>query len=93
VRSLARTWTTDLKARRIRVNAISPGSINAEGLGGLFGPAEAGQDRLKGTGSTVPRGWMGNLVEIAKAALFLASDDSSLVPKIELMFDGGFAQG
>src|SRR5258706_2278090 len=92
VRSFARTWTTDLKARRIRVHAISPGPIDTEGLRELLGSAQAGQDRLKSIGSTVPLGRMGTGDEIAKAAVFLASDDSSFVTGIELFVDGGFAQ-
>jgi NAD(P)-dependent dehydrogenase (short-subunit alcohol dehydrogenase family) len=92
VRSFARTWTTDLKARRIRVNAISPGPIDTEGLRELVGSAGAGQDRLKSLGSIVPLGRLGNPDEIAKAVVFLASDDSSFVTGIELFVDGGFAQ-
>jgi NAD(P)-dependent dehydrogenase (short-subunit alcohol dehydrogenase family) len=92
VRSFARTWTTDLKARKIRVNAISPGPIDTEGLRELLGSAQAGQDRLKSIGSTVPLGRLGNPDEIAKAVVFLASDDSSYVTGIELFVDGGFAQ-
>ena len=92
VRSFARTWTTDLKARRIRVNAISPGPIDTEGLRELLGSSKTGQDRLNSIGSTVPLGRLGNPDEIAKAAVFLASDDSSFVTGIELFVDGGFAQ-
>jgi NAD(P)-dependent dehydrogenase (short-subunit alcohol dehydrogenase family) len=92
VRSFARTWTTDLKDRRIRVNAISPGPIDTEGLRELVGSSQTGQDRLKGLSSSVPLGRMGNPDEIAKAAVFLASDDSSFVTGIELFVDGGFAQ-
>jgi NAD(P)-dependent dehydrogenase (short-subunit alcohol dehydrogenase family) len=92
VRSFARTWTTDLKARRIRVNAISPGPIDTEGLRELFGSSEIGQDRLKSISSVVPLGRIGSSDEIAKAAVFLASDDSSFVTGIELFVDGGFAQ-
>jgi NAD(P)-dependent dehydrogenase (short-subunit alcohol dehydrogenase family) len=92
VRSFARTWTTDLKVRRIRVNAISPGPIDTEGLRELLGSAQAGQDRLRSIGSSVPLGRMGTGDEIAKAAVFLASDDSSFVTGIELFVDGGFAQ-
>jgi NAD(P)-dependent dehydrogenase (short-subunit alcohol dehydrogenase family) len=92
VRSFARTWTTDLKARRIRVNAISPGPIDTEGLRDLVGSSQAGQDRLKGLASAVLLGRMGNPDEIAKAVVFLASDDSSFVTGIELFVDGGFAQ-
>jgi len=92
VRSFARTWTTDLKARRIRVNAISPGPIDTEGLRELLGSTQAGQDRLKSLSSLVPLGRIGSADEIAKAALFLASDDSSFITGIELFVDGGFAQ-
>jgi NAD(P)-dependent dehydrogenase (short-subunit alcohol dehydrogenase family) len=60
IRSFARTWTTDLKGRRIRVNAISPGPIDTEGLRELVGSAQAGPDRLKSLSSVVPMGRMGN---------------------------------
>jgi NAD(P)-dependent dehydrogenase (short-subunit alcohol dehydrogenase family) len=92
VRSFARTWTTDLKTRRIRVNAISPGPIDTEGLRELVGSSQAGQDRLKNLGSLIPIGRIGTGDEIAKAAVFLASDDSSFITGIELFVDGGFAQ-
>ncbi|MCU1307564.1 MAG: putative dehydrogenase like protein [Acidobacteriaceae bacterium] len=92
VRSFARTWTTDLKGRRIRVNAISPGPIDTEGLRGLVGSDEVGQERLKGLSSMVPLGRLGTSDEIAKVAVFLASDDSSFVTGAELFVDGGFAQ-
>jgi len=92
VRSFARTWTTDLKTRRIRVNAISPGPIDTEGLRELVGSSQAGQDRLKNLGSLIPMGRIGTGDEIAKAAVFLASDDSSFITGIELFVDGGFAQ-
>ena len=68
VRSFARTWTTDLKARRIRVNAISPGPIDTEGLRELLGSNEAGQDRLKSISSTVPLGRMGSHGHQCRAA-------------------------
>jgi NAD(P)-dependent dehydrogenase (short-subunit alcohol dehydrogenase family) len=84
LRSFARTWTTDLKGRKIRVNAISPGPIDTEGLRNLVGSTGAGEDRLKGLGSMVPLGRLGTADEIAKAAVFLASDDSSFVTGIEL---------
>jgi NAD(P)-dependent dehydrogenase (short-subunit alcohol dehydrogenase family) len=92
VRSFARTWTTDLKARHIRVNAISPGPIDTEGLRDLVGPSDAGKDRLNSLGSMVPLGRIGHPDEIAKAVVFLASDDSSFVTGIELFVDGGYAQ-
>src|ERR1700730_68740 len=92
VRSFARTWTTDLKDRHIRVNAISPGPIDTEGLRELFGSSPTGQERLKSISSTVPLGRLGKPEEIAKAAVFLASEDSSFVTGVELFVDGGFAQ-
>jgi NAD(P)-dependent dehydrogenase (short-subunit alcohol dehydrogenase family) len=92
VRSFARTWTTDLKARKIRVNAISPGPIDTEMLRELFSSSAVGQERLKNISAIVPLGRLGQPEEIAKAALFLASDDSSFVTGIELFVDGGVAQ-
>jgi NAD(P)-dependent dehydrogenase (short-subunit alcohol dehydrogenase family) len=92
VRSFARTWTTDLKDRRIRVNAISPGSIDTPGLSDLLNSTETGQQRLKMISNNVPLGRLGTPSEIAKAVVFLASDDSSYVTGIELFVDGGFAQ-
>jgi len=92
IRSFARTWTTDLKARHIRVNAISPGPIDTEGLRELFGSSPTGQERLKSISSTVPLGRLGKPEEIAKAAVFLASEDSSFITGVELFVDGGFAQ-
>ncbi len=92
VRSFARTWTTDLKDRGIRVNAVSPGSIDTPGLSGLLASSEAGAQRLKMISSTVPLGRLGRPDEIAKAVVFLASDDSSYVAGTELFVDGGFAQ-
>jgi NAD(P)-dependent dehydrogenase (short-subunit alcohol dehydrogenase family) len=92
VRSFARTWTTDLKQRRIRVNAVSPGSIETPGLNNLLASAETGQERLKMISNAVPLGRLGTPNEIAKAVVFLASDDSSYITGTELFVDGGFAQ-
>jgi len=92
VRSFARTWTTDLKSRRIRVNALSPGSIDTPGLSQLLGSSEAGQQRLKMISNSIPMGRLGIPDEIAKAVVFLASEDSSYITGIELFVDGGFAQ-
>jgi NAD(P)-dependent dehydrogenase (short-subunit alcohol dehydrogenase family) len=92
VRSFARTWTTDLKDRRIRVNAISPGSIDTPGLSDLLASSEAGEQRKKMISTMVPLGRLGTPDEIAKAVVFLASDDSSYVTGTELFVDGGFAQ-
>ena len=92
VRSFARTWTTDLKARRIRVNAVSPGPIETPGLKDLVGSTGSGEKQLKAIAGNVPLGRLGNPDEIAKAVVFLASDDASYVTGTELFVDGGFAQ-
>jgi NAD(P)-dependent dehydrogenase (short-subunit alcohol dehydrogenase family) len=92
IRSFARTWTTDLKDRRIRVNAVSPGPIDTPGLNNLVASTGAGEQRLKALSSNVPLGRLGTPDEIAKAVVFLASDDSSYVTGTELFVDGGFAQ-
>ncbi len=92
IRSFARTWTTDLKDRRIRVNAVSPGSIDTPGLSNLLASSETGEQRRKMISSSVPLGRLGRPEEIAKAVVFLASDDSSYITGTELFVDGGFAQ-
>ena len=92
VRSFARTWTTDLKDRCIRVNAVSPGSIDTPGLSDLLASSETCRQRLKMIRSAVPLGRLGTPNEIAKAVVFLASDDSSYITGAELFVDGGFAQ-
>jgi NAD(P)-dependent dehydrogenase (short-subunit alcohol dehydrogenase family) len=92
VRSFARTWTTDLKDRRIRVNAISPGVIDTPGLREKYASTEAGEQRLKMLSNSVPLGRLGTTDEIAKAVVFLASDDSSYITGTELFVDGGMAQ-
>jgi NAD(P)-dependent dehydrogenase (short-subunit alcohol dehydrogenase family) len=86
IRSFARTWTVDLKVRKIRVNVISPGTIDT----GIFvGVPKEVKDQFV---SLIPMGRIGQPDEIAAAALFLASDDSSFVTGIELFVDGGTAQ-
>ena len=92
VRSFARTWTTDLKDRRIRVNAVSPGATDTPGLSDLLASAGVGEERLNMISNTVPLGRLGTPDEIAKAVVFLASDDSSYITGTELFVDGGFAQ-
>ena len=81
-----------VKDRGIRVNALSPGSIDTPGLSDLLASSETGQQRLKMLASAVPLGRLGTPDEIAKAVVFLASDDSSYVTGTELFVDGGFAQ-
>ena len=92
VRSFARTWTVDLKQRNIRVNVISPGPIDTPMFSSVVQSEEQAEQLLTNIVSTVPLGRMGNPDEVAKAALFLASDDSSYVTGIELFVDGGVVQ-
>ena len=92
IRSFARTWTTDLKDRHIRVNAVSPGPIDTPGLNNLLASSGAGEQRLKALSTVVPLGRLGTPDEIARAVVFLASEDSSYVTGTELFVDGGFAQ-
>ncbi len=90
VRSFARTWASDLKGRKIRVNAVSPGPIDTAGLRGL---QQADSDQLNAAfAGTVPLGRVGQPDEIAKVVSFLASDDSSYITGTELFVDGGIAQ-
>ena len=86
IRNFVRAWTVELKDRRIRSNVLSPGPTETPAIGQQ--PADAMARIL----STIPMGRMGEADEIAKAALFLASDDSSFVTGIELFVDGGRAQ-
>jgi NAD(P)-dependent dehydrogenase (short-subunit alcohol dehydrogenase family) len=82
----------NVKDRRIRVNAISPGSIDTPGLSDLLASAEVDEERKKMISASVPLGRFGTREEIAKAVVFLASDDSSYITGTELFVDGGFAQ-
>jgi NAD(P)-dependent dehydrogenase (short-subunit alcohol dehydrogenase family) len=93
VRNLARSWILDLKGRAIRVNTLSPGPIHTLGLVELAGPDQAQQQGLLDYLTTqIPLGRMGQPEDIAKAAVFLASDDSAFVNGVELFADGGQAQ-
>ena len=92
VRSFARTMSTDLKARQIRVNAVSPGPTDTPGFNELVNSSEVGQHRIKMISSTIPLGRLGRPEEIAKAVTFLASDESSYITGIELFVDGGMTQ-
>jgi NAD(P)-dependent dehydrogenase (short-subunit alcohol dehydrogenase family) len=84
IRSFARSWTSDLKARGIRVNVVSPGPIQTPGFD-VF----ANDDVKQFMQSIVPLGRIGTADEVAKTVLFLASDDSSFVAGVELFVDGG----
>ena len=92
VRSFARTWTVDLRHRKIRVNAISPGPIDTPIFSNLLQNEEQSEQFKKNIVNTVPMGRMGSPHEVAKAVSFLASDDSSYITGIELFVDGGLAQ-
>jgi NAD(P)-dependent dehydrogenase (short-subunit alcohol dehydrogenase family) len=92
LRSFARTWTTDLKDRRIRVNAVSPGFIDTPGLNDLLASAQTGEQGKEVISNSVPLGRFGTSDEIAKAVVFLASDDSSYMTGAEMFVDGGYAQ-
>ena len=93
VRSFARTWSVDLKDRRIRVNAISPGIVPTPGYNTNLGMTGEQVDQyVQSASPNIPSGRAGTPDEIAKAVLFLASDDSSYVNGIELFVDGGLAQ-
>jgi len=91
IRSFARSWTLDLRQRKIRVNAVSPGSIDTP----IFKPVlnqQQIEEFWKNALKAIPMGRMGSPDEIAKAVSFLASDDSSYITGIELFVDGGVAQ-
>ena len=90
LRSFARTWTTDLKRRKIRVNVVSPGRIDTPGLRGLADTDGEGLNvRFR---DQVPLGRVGRPEDVASAVSFLASHESSYITGIELFVDGGFAQ-
>jgi NAD(P)-dependent dehydrogenase (short-subunit alcohol dehydrogenase family) len=93
VRSFARTFTTDLKDRKIRVNAVSPGVIPSPGYRNSLGMTE---EQVKQYGDSVvgniPLGRTGTLDEIARVVSFLASEESSYITGIELVVDGGMTQ-
>lgn len=93
VRNLARSWVLDLKGRGIRLNVLSPGPIHTPGLVELAGSDAAQQQGLVDyLAAQVPLGRVGRPEEIARVAVFLASDDSSFVNGAELFVDGGMAQ-
>jgi len=92
IRSFARTWTVDLRHRKIRVNAVSPGPIDTKALNDLMENEEHSRQLKKDLVSTVPLRRMGTPDEVAKVVTFLASDESSYITGIELFVDGGTAQ-
>jgi NAD(P)-dependent dehydrogenase (short-subunit alcohol dehydrogenase family) len=92
IRSFARNWILDLKDRHIRVNAISPGVTETAGLNDLFGGGDQAESVKADLANMIPAGRVGQPEEIAKAVLFLASDDASFVNGVELFVDGGQAQ-
>lgn len=93
IRSFARTWSVDLKDRRIRVNTISPGVVPTPGYNTSLGMSQDDIDQyVAGASPTIPLGRAGLPEEIASAVLFLASEESSYVTGIELFVDGGLGQ-
>ena len=92
VRSFARNWTLDLKDQGIRVNAVSPGVVPTPGYDLLGLTKEQIQGFIEVQLQGIPLGRVGIPDEVAKAVVFLASDDSSFVNGIELFVDGGMAQ-
>lgn len=87
IRSLARSWTLDLKSRGIRVNVVSPGMIMTPAMSAYLRDNDGVEDWMKGA---IPFGRLGDGDEVATAVMFLASDDSRYVGGAELMVDGGF---
>ena len=92
IRSFARSWTVELKQRKIRLNTISPGPIDTPMTSSMVQSEELGEQLKTNLVSAVPMGRMGSPDEVAKDVSFLASDDSSYVSGIELFVDGGMAQ-
>jgi NAD(P)-dependent dehydrogenase (short-subunit alcohol dehydrogenase family) len=93
LRSFARSWSVDLKDRRIRVNVVSPGVIITPGYKNELGMSDEQIEQTKAqTAATAPLGRVGTPDEIAKVVVFLGSDDSSYITGIELFVDGGMAQ-
>lgn len=91
VRSFVRTWAAELKGRGIRVNSLSPGPIDTPILDGQYKSQEEADATKAGLAQMVPLGRLGRSEEIAAAALFLASSDSSFSTGIDLLSDGGMA--
>ena len=92
IRNFARSWILDLAPRRIRVNVLAPGSTSTPGLHGISSTEEEDRAFVAAMEAATPLGRLGRSDEIASAALFLASDESSFVNGSELFADGGSAQ-
>ena len=92
IRNFARSWIQELGPRRIRVNVLVPGATSTPGLHGLFPTEEVNRAAVSAMEAAAPLGRLGNPDELASAAVFLASDDSSFVNGSELFADGGAAQ-
>ncbi|WP_406857661.1 SDR family oxidoreductase [Alsobacter sp. KACC 23698] len=92
LRAFARNWILDLKGTGIRVNVLAPGATSTPGWHGLAPSQEVQRKMIQAVESTTPLGRLGDPDEVAAAALFLASEDSSFVNGIELFVDGGSAQ-
>lgn len=92
VRNFARNWVLDLKERRIRVNVVSPGLIETAGLNNLFGGGEQAAGTKSYLIDQIPAGRIGQPEDVAKAVLFLSSEDAGFINGIELFVDGGQAQ-
>jgi NAD(P)-dependent dehydrogenase (short-subunit alcohol dehydrogenase family) len=92
VRNFARNWILDLKDRHIRVNAVSPGVTETAGLNELFGGGEQAEGTKDYLAGLIPAGRIGQPEEVAKAVLFLASDEASFINGVELFVDGGQVQ-
>ena len=93
LRSLARSFTAELKNRKVRVNVVSPGIIDTPAGSAAISGLQVGEEQVKlRVVDSIPMGRRGTPDEVAKAVLFLASDDSSFITGIELFVDGGSAQ-
>ena len=91
-KSFIHTWTNELRDRRIRVNAIAPGIIPTEAAGGELGrSAEEEKERQAYRSTLIPAGRVGHVNDIANAAVFLGSDESSYINGVEILVDGGLA--
>lgn len=92
LRNFARSWALDLKGTGIRVNVISPGPISTPGLDLALAPTGQAETIVDGMIAQLPVGRIGQPEDVAAAAVFLASDESSFMTGSEMFVDGGFAQ-